>query len=170
MRLRFVVSKGPVSAWRRCSPPQEHDLAADRRQRDDGVPLAEPARLLGDQTSQRAVQDVSAALPPAQGTVIQRLGVPTHFGRSPTVRKLTGPEDAAAKQVFGTALKTEDIVLTEAGDIDLTGGYARTVPEHIYFPLGAFSRSDFMPWLIHELTHVWQYQRGEGWGDLPGMI
>ena len=27
-----------------------------------------------------------------------------------------------------------------------------------------------MPLLIHELTHVWQYQRGEGWGSLPGMI
>jgi hypothetical protein len=89
-------------------------------------------------------------------------------------RHLTAAEVQEAKLVFGTALKTDDIVISE-GSLTTTGGvtglmtvggYRRTVPDHIYFPPGSYD----LPSLIHELTHVWQYQRGEGWGDLPGMI
>ena len=80
-------------------------------------------------------------------------------------RHLTADEVREAKLVFGTALKTDDIVISEGGPMTV-GGYARTVPDRIYFPSGSFN----LPFLIHELTHVWQYQRGEGWGDLPGMI
>ena len=46
------------------------------------------------------------------------------------------------------------------------GDAARTLPDRIYFPEGSFQRPDFMPWLIHELTHVWQYQRGASLGGL----
>jgi hypothetical protein len=67
--------------------------------------------------------------------------------------------------VFGSALKTENVTVSEGGLMTL-GGYARTVPNHIYFPSGSIR----MPLMIHELTHVWQYQRGEGWGSVPGMI
>jgi Domain of unknown function (DUF4157) len=79
-------------------------------------------------------------------------------------RHLTATEVREAKLVFGTALKTDDIVISEGG-LMTVGGYSRTVPDRIYFLSGEFS----LPLLIHELTHVWQYQRGEGWGDLPGM-
>jgi hypothetical protein len=80
-------------------------------------------------------------------------------------RHLSAAEVQEVQLVFGTALKTDDIVISEGGLMTI-GGYARTVPDRIYFPSGAFN----LPLLIHELTHVWQYQRGEGWGDLPGMI
>lgn len=40
-----------------------------------------------------------------------------------------------------------------------TGGYARTLGNDIHFP----GRVD-MPWVIHELTHVWQHQTGGFFG------
>jgi hypothetical protein len=46
------------------------------------------------------------------------------------------------------------------------GGYARTVGNTIYFP-GASSRN--MALLVHELTHVWQYQT-QGWSYAPEAI
>ncbi len=83
-----------------------------------------------------------------------------------TKRTLTPTEAAAAQRVFGSALRLDSIVLSEGG-LMTVGGYARTMPDRIYFPAGAFSHSNFTHWLIHELTHVWQYQRG---AELPGMI
>jgi hypothetical protein len=80
-------------------------------------------------------------------------------------RHLTAAEVQEVRLVFGTALATDDVVISEGGLMTF-GGYARTVPDRIYFPSGSFG----LPLLIHELTHVWQYQRGEGWGSLPGMI
>ena len=38
------------------------------------------------------------------------------------------------------------------------GVYSRTLPDHIYFETGVLQR-DFSI-LIHELGHVWQYQKG----------
>lgn len=83
-----------------------------------------------------------------------------------TKRTLTPAEAEAAHRVFGGALRLDSIVLSEGG-LMTVGGYARTMPDRIYFPAGAFNHHNFMHWLIHELTHVWQYQRG---AELPGMI
>jgi hypothetical protein len=80
-------------------------------------------------------------------------------------RHLTSGEIQEVQLVFGSALKTDNVTVSEGG-LMTVGGYARTVPNHIYFPSGSIR----MPLMIHELTHVWQYQRGEGWGSLPGMI
>src|SRR6266566_4517861 len=93
--------------------------------------------------------------------------------RSPS-RPLTPGEAAAAHRVFGSALNTEGVRISEGGVLTLGSekgiwhsGTARTLPDRIYFPLDAFQRKDFMSWLIHELTHVWQYQQG---AEIPGMI
>ena len=83
-----------------------------------------------------------------------------------TKRRLTPTEAGAAQRVFGSALRLDSVVLSEGGPMTI-GGYARTMPDRIYFPAGAFNHGDFAHWLIHELTHVWQYQRG---AELPGMI
>jgi hypothetical protein len=96
---------------------------------------------------------------PAQPVVQRAIPDPHH------TRHLTGSEVQEVQLVFGSALKTENVTVSEGGLMTL-GGYARTVPNHIYFPSGSIR----MPLMIHELTHVWQYQRGEGWGSLPGMI
>jgi hypothetical protein len=102
----------------------------------------------------------SAGVGSAAQPVVQRvIPDPTHR------RHLTAAEVHEVQLVFGSALKTENVVISEGGLMTL-GGYARTVPDRIYFPSDSFT----IPLLIHELTHVWQYQRGEGWGQLPGMI
>jgi hypothetical protein len=94
----------------------------------------------------------------------RQLAEARHINTSP--RKLTSTEKAAAQRVFGSSLDTSEVVISEGGVMTL-GGYARTLPNRIHFPNGSFTRSDFLPYLIHELTHVWQYQRG---AEIPGMI
>ncbi len=76
-------------------------------------------------------------------------------------RSLTGPEANAAKSVFGSSLNLSPIKLAEA-PLMAAGGYARTPFNTVYFPPGTFQLpfSQLMPWLIHELTHVWQHQHG----------
>jgi hypothetical protein len=81
-------------------------------------------------------------------------------------RKLNAIEKDAARLVFGSALDTSEIVISEGGLMTI-GGYARTLPNRIHFPNGSFGESGFLKYLIHELTHVWQYQRG---AEIPGMI
>lgn len=86
---------------------------------------------------------------------VQRL-IPVQ--RSRVYRYLTESEKAAARSVFGSALKTDKVELSENSIVSI-GGYARTIHNTIYFPSDSLT-GDYMPWLIHELTHVWQYQRG----------
>jgi hypothetical protein len=81
-------------------------------------------------------------------------------------RPLTPFEASEAHRVFGSALKTEGVRISEGGLMTI-GGYARSVPNRIYFPSDSFQRDDFIPYLIDELTHVWQYQQG---AEVPGMI
>lgn len=81
-------------------------------------------------------------------------------------RRLNSIEEATATSVFGSALETSEVIISEGGPMTI-GGYARTLPDRIYFPEGSFTRSDFLAYLIHEHTHVWQYQRG---ASIPGMV
>jgi len=74
-------------------------------------------------------------------------------------RGLTGAERAEAQLVFGKNLDYDRIVVEEA-PIMGAGGIARTTPWTVNFPPGSFSGPGFMRWLIHELTHSWQYQHG----------
>jgi hypothetical protein len=76
-------------------------------------------------------------------------------------RPLSGPERAEAELVFGTSLDYGAVQLAEAPLMG-SGANARTPFDTIYFPPGTFKLgfADFMPWLIHELTHAWQYQHG----------
>jgi Domain of unknown function (DUF4157) len=76
-------------------------------------------------------------------------------------RGLTSTEQAEATKVFGTSLDMSQVKIAESS-VMAVGGFARTPRDTIYFPPGTsrMAFSDFMPWLIHELTHVWQYQHG----------
>lgn len=89
-------------------------------------------------------------------------------GDGSTDRGLTGEEVAAAYAVFEGTLVTDSIVLSDGG-ILAVDGYARTLPDHITFPAGTLTDppAGFMPLLIHELGHCWQYQQGAG---VPGLI
>jgi len=76
-------------------------------------------------------------------------------------RAMTEPEKVEAGIVFGSSLNLEDVELAEAPIMSI-GGFARTLPNMIYLPPGTLSEpfASYMPLLIHELTHVWQYQHG----------
>jgi Domain of unknown function (DUF4157) len=86
---------------------------------------------------------------------------------SQTERLLTDYEKVEARRVFGNNLNYDSITVVE--DPLMTIGFsswkvvsntARTLPSSIYFPPGSSKTSNFMAWLIHELTHSWQYQHG----------
>ncbi|HVK21840.1 MAG TPA: peptidoglycan-binding domain-containing protein [Actinokineospora sp.] len=83
-------------------------------------------------------------------------------------RPLTSEEVSEAYVVFGSELDTSAIQVCESSVMSV-GGYARTLPDEIYFPVGTLSNppSGFMKWLIHELGHCWQYQQG---ASVPGLI
>jgi hypothetical protein len=76
-----------------------------------------------------------------------------------TERPLTSEEAAEARLVFGPGLDYAAIRITE-DSVAGVGNTARTLPSTIYFPVGASSAGAYIPWLIHELTHSWQYQHG----------
>jgi hypothetical protein len=78
-------------------------------------------------------------------------------------RSLTSHERAEATIVFGGGLDYDRIRIREHRILG-AGGLARTLPGSINFPHGAPARAGFLPWLIHELTHAWQYQHGVGLG------
>jgi hypothetical protein len=78
-----------------------------------------------------------------------------------TKRSLTDFEKNEARLVFGASLKLDMISVDEVP----FGDSAITPYTTIYFPPGSFGESNFMPWLIHELTHAWQTQHGVSVGE-----
>ena len=76
-------------------------------------------------------------------------------------RALTSPEQTEARLVFGTSLNFSSAKVAESAAMTL-GDFARTPFDTVYLPPGTLSKplSDYMPWLIHELTHAWQTQHG----------
>ncbi len=77
-----------------------------------------------------------------------------------TTRGLTGAERAAAMSVYGGSIDYDRIVLDDAPAMAV-GGYARTTPWTLNFPSGTLAGGGpDTSWLMHELGHSWQYQRG----------
>jgi hypothetical protein len=77
-----------------------------------------------------------------------------------TTRGLTAAERKAAESVYGSSIDYDHIVLDDAIIMGI-GGYARTTPWTINFPAGTLAGGGpATNWLIHELGHSWQYQRG----------
>lgn len=75
-------------------------------------------------------------------------------------RPLTTNERKQAECVFGGSINWSNVRVTES---PVMGSFknARTPLETIYFPPGTLAGGDApYPWLIHELTHVWQTQHG----------
>ena len=86
------------------------------------------------------------------------------FCAKPYSRRLTVDEKALAYSVFGDSLETRQIQLKTAWWV--LKNYAVSPNGNIYFNkanwIDDFSKVALskQSWLIHELTHVWQLQRG----------
>jgi hypothetical protein len=74
-------------------------------------------------------------------------------------RGLTARESEAARMVFGESLDLDRVVLAGAPILGIDR-IARALPNAIYFPLDAYRKGLSLRWVIHELTHAWQYQHG----------
>ncbi|GAA0323399.1 type IV secretion protein Rhs [Psychrobacter aestuarii] len=87
-----------------------------------------------------------------------------HAWRYPQSRALSAGERALAQSVFGDALQLDDIRLKTTWWV--LKNYAVSPNGNIYFHPDDwtvdFSKKPLLTqsWLIHELTHVWQYQHG----------
>ena len=76
------------------------------------------------------------------------------------VRPLKPEEITEAKKVFADSINYDRVRVGESSLMTVgSGSPARTPFETIYFPPGSLANLS-MPWLIHELTHVWQTQHG----------
>lgn len=89
------------------------------------------------------------------------LGAALGDAASSGARDLNAQERAEAKIVFGDSMDYDDVQVAEAPLLSI-GGYARTPFTTVYFPPGSFKEPPdvYYPFLIHELTHVWQSQHG----------
>ncbi|SDG80862.1 hypothetical protein SAMN05216553_111354 [Lentzea fradiae] len=78
-------------------------------------------------------------------------------------RGLEPREVEIAQQVFGDALDLSALRLAEGGVLG-SFGVARTLPRVVTFPVGVLTkpqhRARYERWLVHELTHAYQYQHG----------
>ncbi len=81
-------------------------------------------------------------------------------------RKLTAGEIVAARSIFGTEINYSRVVVHRGKWIFFQPHDTAMTPNgEIYFPDGVY-KADFSTnvddtaWIIHELTHVWQYQHG----------
>ena len=84
-------------------------------------------------------------------------------------RTMTEHEIRQARRVFGDAIDYTKVRINEgsiSARVASVGGYARTIGNTIHMPEGGSRNMAFM---IHELTHVWQYQR-QGWTYAPRCI
>lgn len=88
------------------------------------------------------------------GLVVTAIGAALAANKRP----LDPQERDAATKVFGPSLNCDRVRLATSAIIGF-GSNARALPGAIYFPPKALT-GDYLPWLMHELTHSWQYQHG----------
>lgn len=78
-------------------------------------------------------------------------------------RSLESHEAEIAREVFGDALDISALRLAEGGLLG-SFGVARTLPRLVTFPKGVLTtpqhQAQYERWLVHELTHAYQYQHG----------
>lgn len=119
----------------------------------------------------KAIYDIHAEYLYSQQTLTTYSAFYSHTTKSKSdlnrnnSRDLTEYEIRQAKRVFKNAINYSKVTIEERSKIGSVGGYARTIGNTIYFPDEVRSTR----WLIHELTHVWQYQT-TGWTYAPKAI
>lgn len=142
----------------------------------DRTPAGRAAESEADEIAGRVLESAShqpvAALSPSSGLQRQGHGAPGVQVRSPVLeeavtqlsdvagatagRPLIPDERVLARGVFGRSLDTSRVRLVLSDALQY-----RTVGNNIYVPNGFTITNEVMAQtLIHELTHVWQYQHG----------
>jgi hypothetical protein len=86
-------------------------------------------------------------------------GAPTHSTDRVTSRGVTDEEKENAAIVFGDSLNLDGITITENWVMSI-GGYARTLPHTVYVWPGELDEDGHVRLMMHEFTHLWQYQHG----------
>lgn len=113
--------------------------------------------------SKRAIQrDPTISRKAPEGETAVASPSPDEKSKMETSRPMSRWEVGQARLVFGDAIDYESVTIADGSllaRIMSLGGYARTVGNTIFFPTGG---SADMAWMVHELTHVWQYQK-TGW-------
>jgi hypothetical protein len=93
---------------------------------------------------------------------------------SKSSRALTSAEIAYADKVFRGSIDYSKVKIAKGG-ISTAGDYARTIGNTIHMPKNAFASGsmeldpDHSDLLVHEMTHVWQYQH-HGWTYAPAAL
>ena len=110
------------------------------------------------------VTDIDRPVPNRQGLQQMRSRtVDTHEITQLNLRRLTAYERLQAWPIFLNSIDYNAVLLAEVEGMatEFPRRTARTLPDIIMFPTGSIGRDDrFMPWLIHELMHFWQYRHG----------
>jgi hypothetical protein len=129
-----------------------------------GYPLAERmAKALYDIHGEYLYSNQKLITSTIFGSISNDLGTKV---RAQTSRSMTEYEIRQAKRVFKSAIDYSKVTIEERSKVISAGGYARTIGNTIYFPDNSFQS---MALMIHELTHVWQYQT-TGWTYAPKAL
>jgi hypothetical protein len=97
---------------------------------------------------------------------------PSAAPKIPDKRPLSESELVAARKVFASGLKYEPVRIEKMGGFTelLNGSRAYTLGNTINLPGKAHAYPhQYVSVIIHELVHVWQYQR-DGWGYIPNAL
>jgi uncharacterized protein DUF4157 len=110
--------------------------------------------------------------PEPQDSPPQGAPQPSTTQKIPDSRSLSEAEIDAARKVFGSSIKYESVRIEKMGGFTelINGSRAYTLGNTINLPgkVHAYP-SQYVSIIIHELTHVWQYQHG-GWGYIPNAL
>jgi Domain of unknown function (DUF4157) len=90
-------------------------------------------------------------------------GAPSALGDRVTTRAVNADERKNAAIVFGDSLSLDGINITESRIMSFGAGFgpfARTLPHTVYVWPGELDESTHMLLMMHEFTHLWQYQHG----------
>jgi hypothetical protein len=80
-----------------------------------------------------------------------------------TTRAVNADEKKNAALVFGDSLNLDGITITESRTMTFGAGFgpfARTLPHTVYVWPGELDESTHILLMMHEFTHLWQYQHG----------
>ena len=81
-------------------------------------------------------------------------------------RPLTANETACAHKIFANSINYSHVKIYNGIPLLPTLNVAVTPSNSIFFPRGdcppdfSLAQSSYLIWLIHELTHIWQFQHG----------